>query len=491
MLSSCRKPSCTERTTSFGANALVNQGLDHGLLGRPVVNVLKAGVSSRPAAPRSMAFAALVALAVAACGSASLGCRGKTVREREAQLRAKAEGTASGGPQLLPGLRVYDLPGAQDGSSPSLAVIGEGLALAWISQAGTPSLKLATLPFAEQTAQWSEPQVILSNSRLLVNWADVAAIGETAAGRMVVAWPEYHSDDRGFGYGLRVAAQREDGSFSPAWSPDDLRRGPESGFVRFIATPAGLRMVWLDGRELGGGGHQADQHDQPGTMQLRSVLLDDDGNQVGPSELLDDRTCECCKLDVGLIGEQAFVAYRDRSEAEIRDIYVAGPELPPTRVAEDNWKIAGCPVNGPAVASDGAQAYVAWFSGAGDRSAAWLARGSSAAIFHAPIRFDLGLPGGRVDLLATPDGGALVSWFEFKADAPGRARLLARRVYPVDAKDTKLGEAYEIAEVGAARDWGFPRTALVGDEVLWVFTDPTPASGRPRLRAKLGPLPGN
>jgi len=416
----------------------------------------------------------------------SPGCR-QAEPEGEAKRGAKGEAATQGAvvkPLPLPGLRALALPDAGDGSSPRLAKVGEGLALAWISQAGTPTLSLATLPFAEVEAGWGEPQVVAASSRLLVNWADVAAIGETAAGRTVVAWPEYHEDDPKAGYGLRVAAQLDDGSFAPAWSPDDVQRGPESGFVGFIATPAGLRMFWLDGRELVGHGHGG-HGDGGGTMQLRSVLLDDDGQALGGSAILDDRTCECCKLGVGLLGEQPFAAYRDRSAAEVRDIFVAGPGLAPTAVANDGWTIAGCPVNGPAVASDGARAYVAWFTGADDRSATWIARASTPTTFEAPTRFDLGLPAGRVDLLALADGGALITWFEYDAEAPGRALLLTRRL----GSEGQLGPAFAVAEVGAARDWGFPRTAMVGDEALWVVTDPTPASGRPRLQGLLGPLP--
>lgn len=417
-----------------------------------------------------------------------LACR-KQPPSDAAQGQAAAAAVAlpsSVKPRPLEGLRDYPLPDAADGSSPSLAVGADGLTLAWISQAGAPTLRLASLPLALVEAEWSEPQVVISSPRLLVNWADVAAVGETGTGRTIVAWPEYHTDDPSAGYGLRVAAQTDDGSFAPAWSPDAVRRGPESGFVRFIATSEGLRMFWLDGRELGGGGHGGHGGGAGGTMQLRSALIDDDGHQIGASVVIDERTCECCKLDVGLVADQPFVAYRDRSEAEIRDIFVAGPGLKPTRVAADDWTIAGCPVNGPAVASNGALAHVAWFTGAEDRSAMWITTTDSLAKFAAPKRFDLGLPAGRVDLLETPDGGALASWIELDPETPGRAWLLARRLGP----DGALGDPIEIAEVGAARDWGFPRTALLGDEVIWVFTDPTPAGGRMRLQARVGPLPG-
>ena len=72
----------------------------------------------------------------------------------------------------------------------------------------------------------------------------------------------------------------------------------------------------------------------------------------------------------------------------------------------------------------------------------------------------------------------LISWVELDADKPGAAGLLARRFTPAGL----LGPPSFIAELGAARDWGFVRTAVFGDEVLWVFGDPRPDEGGPRLR---------
>lgn len=386
----------------------------------------------------------------------------------------------------LPGLVSFELPeAARSGSAPGLLVGADELHLAFMRSDAEPSLEHATLPLEDARDEgWSETQRIAGGPRVLVNWADVPAIAETASGRTVVAWPEYHGDDPAAGYAPRVAAQLDDGSFGPAWSPDDLRRGPESGFVAFVSAPSGLHMFWLDGRELGGPGHGLGP--TGGNMQLRSVAIDDEGLQAGPSRVVDDRTCECCKLGVGLLGGQPLAAYRDRSDAEVRDIYVAGPTIAPTLVARDGWTIAGCPVNGPAVASSRDWIYVAWFTGAQDRSAMYIASASSPAAWGQAKAFDLGLPGGRVDLIATPDtagGGALVSWVELDAEQPGRAKLLARRV----RADGELGVPHAVAEFGAARDWGFPRAALLGDEVVWIYTDPTGEA--PRLRAWLAPLP--
>ncbi|HVH98293.1 MAG TPA: hypothetical protein VM869_06275 [Enhygromyxa sp.] len=409
----------------------------------------------------------------------TLGCRDQSSANEAPPSQAAQSGERPGlrSAPPLPSVRTLALPDPI-GSSPGLSVGAEGIQLVWMSDVGEPTLSIAALASLPNAAdEWSDVQVVTASSRVVIDWADVPAVGETASGRTVVAWPEHHTDDPGAGRGLRLAAALDDGSFGPAWSPDDVRRGLESGFAGFVTTAAGLRLFYLDGRELGRGGQ--------GTMQLRSVAIDDDGQQQGPSVVLDERTCECCKLGVGLLGELAFAAYRDRSDTEIRDTFVAGPGLAPTQVAADGWTLAGCPVNGPAVAVAGARAHVAWFTGAEDRSATLIASADSLDAFAAPQRFDLGLPGGRVDLLALPDGDVLISWLELDPANPGLAALLTRRL----GVDGRLGSAYAVAELGAARDWGFARAALLGDEVVWVYTDPTAADGRPRLQARIAPLP--
>jgi hypothetical protein len=409
-------------------------------------------------------------------GLALFGCRGEPAAERAVQTTA-AQSDANTGLRSalpLPNVRTMALPDPVGGSAPSLSVGAEGIQLAWMSDAGEPTLKLASL-----AAEWSDVQIVAVNPRLVIHWADVPAVGETASGRTVVAWPEYHTDDPSVGRGVRVAAALDDGSFGPAWSPDDVRKGLESGFAGFVMTSEGLRLFWLDGRNFGRPG------DHHGIMQLRSLLIDEEGQQQGPSIVLDEKTCECCKLGVGLLGDRAFAAYRDRSDAEVRDIFVAGPGLSPSLVAADGWTISGCPINGPAVATTGDRAHVGWFTGAADRSATWIASGSSLANFEPPIRFDLGLPGGRVDLLALPDGGVVISWLELDPANPGLAALLTRRL----AADGQLGPAFAVAELGAGHDWGFARAASHEDEIFWVYTDPTTKDGRPGLRARVGRLP--
>ena len=65
-------------------------------------------------------------------------------------------------------------------------------------------------------------------------------------------------------------------------------------------------------------------------------------------------------------------------------------------VADDGWVIEGCPVNGPAIAADGADVAVAWFTGADDRARVQVAwSGDAGAEFASPVLID----GERADRL--------------------------------------------------------------------------------------------
>src|SRR3546814_14500570 len=60
-------------------------------------------------------------------------------------------------------------------------------------------------------------------------------------------------------------------------------------------------------------------------------------------------------------------------------------------VHADNWKIAGCPVNGPAIAAAGNAAVVAWYSAANDVPKVQIARSTDASDrCPAPVAVDAG-----------------------------------------------------------------------------------------------------
>jgi len=149
-----------------------------------------------------------------------------------------------------------------------------------------------------------------------------------------------------------------------SWSESVVPHGDgtqtEHGFVSLVPeADGGFTAVWLDGRNTG----DRSAGTRP-PMTLRSARFDGDGIE-GPEALLDPRICDCCQTSAAYFGDNLVVAYRDRSEDEIRDIWSVRrtPEgwQDPVRVAHDDWQIPGCPVNGPAVAAGENGGAVAWF----------------------------------------------------------------------------------------------------------------------------------
>ena len=100
-------------------------------------------------------------------------------------------------------------------------------------------------------------------------------------------------------------------------------------------------------------GEGSEAHHAMGAMQLRSNLFTLD-LQRGTDAVVDARTCDCCQTAVAMTAKGPLLAWRDRSEDEVRDIAVARFEnnawTAPKPVHADGWKVESCPVAGPALA---------------------------------------------------------------------------------------------------------------------------------------------
>src|SRR5690606_15013816 len=162
-------------------------------------------------------------------------------------------------------------------------------------------------------------------------------------------------------------------AWSEPWAPDDDDAAAGHGFVARVPLAGGVGVVGLDGRKY------VDAPDgRPATqeMTLRFRHVSADGTP-SPETLLDGRVCDCCQTDAAMTADGPVVVYRDRSPGEIRDIYVTrlrnGAWSEGEPVHQDGWEIAGCPVNGPAVAAFGTRVAVAWFAAPGDVARAKVA----------------------------------------------------------------------------------------------------------------------
>jgi hypothetical protein len=145
-------------------------------------------------------------------------------------------------------------------------------------------------------------------------------------------------------------------SWSDAVRPHTDGTPTEHGFVSVYPEEQGTGLLWLDGRKMI---NEAAEDPTENGMTLRSAILAADGSLQGKSTV-DELICDCCQTDVAIAADGPVAVYRNRTTDEIRDVFVTrfvdGAWLAGVALANDNWHIAGCPVNGPAGHTVGGQA---------------------------------------------------------------------------------------------------------------------------------------
>ena len=134
-----------------------------------------------------------------------------------------------------------------------------------------------------------------------------------------------------------------------------------SGYPTFAVAPnKTICAAWLDFR---------DQAAQSETASIYLSCSIDEGTTFSKNLKVADGVCPCCRPTI-VYGPQGqlMVFWRRVFPGNVRDIVVSisndqgNSFAPPVRVAEDNWKLEGCPDSGPAVVKVGRRIYVAWLT---------------------------------------------------------------------------------------------------------------------------------
>jgi hypothetical protein len=354
-------------------------------------------------------------------------------------------------------------PAGADSGQPQLSTSDRGVLLSWIEKAGTR----ATLKFAERRSSgWTEPRVVASGDDWFVNWADVPSVVRLANGSLAAHWLQKSAPDA-YAYDVRLSYSKDDGrTWSEPFTPHHDGTPTEHGFASLFEMPgAGLGVVWLDGRAM-----KPESHDGHGSgaMSVRFAAFDLAWKQTSDMPI-DSRVCECCPTAAAVTADGPIAAFRNRSDEEIRDIHVArfdnGNWSEPKAVREDGWKIAACPVNGPALSARGRDVAIAWFTVQNEQGRAFAAFSRDAGrTFGAPVRLDDTGSLGRVDIELLADGSAVATWIEF---ASQRAQFRARRI----ERSGSTSAGLTIAGVERSRTSGYPRVAAHRDELVFAWTE--------------------
>ena len=372
-----------------------------------------------------------------------------------------------------PAVEALTSPAGANSREPQLTVQGDRTILSWIESAG----QRATLKLAERTASgWSEPRTVVSGTNLFVNYADVPSVRALADGTLAAHWLQQGRGNPD-AYNVRLAWSKDGGrTWSPPTSPHHDGTETEHGFVSLFQAPgAGLGVVWLDGRATNPEAPEGSP--EAGNMALRATVYGPDGKQRGET-VIAPRVCECCSTSTALTSEGVIVAFRNRSDKEVRDIYVSrladGKWSAPTPVHNDGWQINACPINGPAVSARNRDVAVAWFTVQQGQERSFAAFSKDAGrTFGPPIRVDEAGSLGRVNIELLTDGSAAVSWVEF---ANQRSQFRVRRVQPDGTRSTSI----TIAGITEGRTSGVPRLALVRDELLFAWAETEKGASRVR-----------
>jgi hypothetical protein len=330
---------------------------------------------------------------------------------------------------------------------------------------------------------WTPPVTIDSRNDYFVNWADTPSIARAPSGELLATWLQ-KSGPGTYTYDIHAATSANNGT---TWSHlgvihDDAVQS-EHGFVTMATEGDAIRLVWLDGRNMtGGGGHDA--HGDGGSMTLRTALYRD--GAIHESRELDDRTCECCSTDIAITDSGPIVVYRDRSRNETRDIAVVRATsdgwLTPATIWQDNWVIPACPVNGPAIDAIDDLVAIAWFTaGGGGNSVNAIFSDDKAASFGARHRIEVPaddlMPSGRVDILLEDDTAAIVT-YQRDDRVEKNSQIVARRV----TRDGIVGEPVVLATTSSSRITGFPKLIRVGPRLMLARTRLDQSASPPTTR---------
>ena len=330
-------------------------------------------------------------------------------------------------------------------------------------------------------AGWSAPRTIAAGENWFVNWADFPSVLAVSDKLWAAHWLSKRPGGI-YSYAVSLALSSDGGeSWSNAITPHDDNTATEHGFVSLYPAAAGVGVVWLDGRntlasddEMAHSGEHAQKHGK-GDMTLRHASFTADG-AISEEIELDDRVCDCCQTSVAMARQGPVVVYRNRTEEEIRDIYITrfvdGEWLAGQTVHEDGWKVTGCPVNGPAVAAHGDTVAVAWFTMADDIPRVRFARSEDGgASFGAVVEVSEHSPLGRVDLALLDNGTAVVSWLDQLPGGSGE--FLLRTI----AGDGRPAAPFSVTRMQTGRPSGFPQMHSDGNDLILAWTEGSATNG--------------
>ena len=237
--------------------------------------------------------------------------------------------------------------GADWVSSPTLYLLA-------VLQQGEQS-RLGLLTSSDGGDSFGRPVWVSASGRAVTSGGENSPAFVATERALYAAWNEGHQL-------LFARSLNWGGSFEKPIAIADKTDDSFSGYPSLGVAPNGdVYAVWIDTRDREGG---ADEN-----YAVYLARSTDGGATFGKNTRVAIKICPCCRPTLAFgPAREVLVIWRHIYPGPIHDMTVAVSRdkgqtfTAPRRIAEDNWKIDGCPDSGPAVARSGKRIYVAWLT---------------------------------------------------------------------------------------------------------------------------------
>ncbi|MDA1074935.1 MAG: hypothetical protein O3A63_09300, partial [Proteobacteria bacterium] len=319
------------------------------------------------------------------------------------------------------------------------------LHLSWQEEIGGDVTVLRTSTLT--SVGWSPPVEVSRGTGWFVNWADFPAVDRLAETNWIAHWRG--RDHRGIHIEYSLSADGEHWSTPAVLSGTGVEQGFASAFRPIEGHSVDVpHVVWID--------------TDRGQSALLSMAVNGEDLKLAVASV-----CDCCQPSLVASQSGSLLAYRGRSENEIRDIYIlrhsGNAWSTPLKVADDNWRIEGCPINGPVVATNSSLVAVAWYTEEGFQPRVQLALAGNDLQFDTPMTVNQEQPLGRTAVAFAGDDSVVVSYLRH-ADA-GRSELCVRRLH-----DNQWSPVQVLASF-SGQGPGFPQLASVNGAVVAAWSN--------------------
>lgn len=360
----------------------------------------------------------------------------------------------------------FNNPALPYSTFPSLFSTGDQVYMSWITH--HPENENYSLNYARfsQPNGWSDVYTIAESSSWFVNWADFPSIIADKQGAVAAHWL-YKIPGGTYAYNVNISLINSNDEWTLPITPHLDSTATEHGFVSMIPwNEDTILAVWLDGRQSANSSED-EYYDLANAMTLRGALISTSG-KVKKSFLIDDSVCDCCQTSLIKTEKGALVAYRNRTDEEIRDIYISRFDgndwSQPQTVYNDNWKISACPVNGPKLAARGSLVVLAWPTALDGQLMVKASISKDGGLhFDEPRLISDSGSLGRVDA-AIYNKNVFVSWMQKVND---EVYLKLKRL----GRQETAPKTITVSKINGLRQTGFPQLEVLDDQLIMAWTD--------------------